>query len=143
MRAVALFLALLFLIYTFASDYQQKQASRERYQAIAQYTEESRAALEAAKHQNAVFETSLKNTSALLVFMDEMTKSMREVSEILRSQQREHQVMLNGKPQAKKPYRVKKKRKPRLPTCYDFVPRKKRIGSNEVTVHEAVPTPCE
>lgn len=143
MRALAMFLAVIFLIYTFAHDYQQRQASLERYQAIAQYTEESRAALQAAKQQSEQFEASLKNTTALLVFMEEMAKGMKEVSEILRNQQREHQVIMNGTAPKKRPVTEKKKRTPTLRKCFEFRERKKRVGNNEITIHEGIDIPCE
>ncbi len=147
LRAMALFFAVLFLAYTVISDYQQRQASAERYKAIVQYTEESRSALISAKQQSEQFEASIKNTTALLVFMDEMAKSIHEVSEILRDQQKEHEVMLVGitVPKASKPKKpvAKKKRSSTLKQCFRFEPRKKRIGDTEITIHEGVAIPCD
>src|SRR5690348_7466423 len=96
-RGVLLFIAVIFLVYTVITDFEQRQASYERYRAIVQYTEESRAALEATKDQNENFEQSLKNTTALLQYMEQMTKSMQAVADILRANrieaQREHELI--------------------------------------------------
>jgi hypothetical protein len=147
LRMIALFFALMFFVYIVINDYQQRQASAERYKAIVQYTEESRAALISAKQQTEHFEASLKNTTALLVFMDEMAKSIHEVSEILRSQQKEHEVLINGtraKPlSTTKAAPARKKKAQSLKKCFRFVPKTKRIGETEVIIHEGVAIPCD
>lgn len=146
MRAIALFLALMFLTYTVISDYQQRQASFERYKAIVQYTEESRAALVAAKQQNDNFEASLKNSTATLVFMQEMAKSMQDVTGILQKHHHDHALLLNGRSangrSAEKP-KAEKKKKPRVRKCFEFIPKKKRIGANEITIYEGTDIPCD
>jgi hypothetical protein len=147
LRMIAVFFALMFFVYIVITDYQQRQASAERYKAIVQYTEESRSALVSAKQQSEQFEASLKNTTALLVFMDEMAKSIHEVSEILRSQQKEHAVMINGA-RNKSPARTtrtptRKKKVSSLKKCFRFEPKTKRIGDTEVIIHEGVSIPCD
>lgn len=140
-RSVLLFIALVFFGYTVVSDQQQRQASFERYKAIAQYTEESKAALESARLQSQNFEQSLKNTTAMLQYMEQITKSMQEVAEILKSNReeaaKEHSAILQGT-------RKRGKRITKLQSdCWQLKPRTQLIGNNAVIVQEFVKVPCK
>lgn len=132
-----LFLAIGFIAYTVIQDQQQRQASFERFKAIAQYTEESRAALEGAKRQAQVADEANQNALAVLVYMDELNRSMKTIAELLqinRERQRaEHAaIMTRAKSQSA--------RSPQ--TCYELRPVTKKFGTAEVTVNEYVKIPC-
>jgi len=141
LRAIALFIGIFALAYMLISDFHQRQIIAQRDQETMQFNEEARIALQAAKQQAANFEVTTKNSAATLIFMQEMSKSMNEVTQILRSQQKEHEVMMKPGKVSIPAKSVKKKT--RLRKCFEFVPKKKRIGSNEVTIYEGVVTPCE
>jgi hypothetical protein len=142
-KGMMLFLAIVFLAYTVISDQQQRQASFERYKAIAQYTEESKVAIESAKLQSQNFEQSLKNTTALLQYMDQITRSMHEVAEILKINReeaaKEHKIILRqGSPGTRR-----KSKTFMQSDCWQLKPRTQQIGNNTVTVQEFVRMPCQ
>lgn len=145
LRAVFLFLGMFVLGYMLISDYHYRQVIAQRDQETVQFNEEAARYLEGAKQQAANFEVTTKNSAATLVFMEEMSKSIKEVTEILKSQQQEHQIMMRPGKVVSTDYSAKPVKKKRVPMrkCFEFVPRKKRIGSNEVTIYEGVATPCE
>lgn len=147
MRAIALFFALVFLAYTVISDYQQRRASFERYKAIAQYTEESRAAIENANRQQQTFEQSLKNTTALLQYMDQMTESMRQITDILRVQAEDHKALIEAERRRLTPppaVKTKRQRRDKVRTdCWQLVPQVKQFGRNaNVTEQKFERVPC-
>ena len=100
LKSVLLFLALVFIGYTLISDYNQRQASFERYKAIAQYTEDSRVAIEAANQTNEIAAKSTEITAGLLYQMGVLNESMRDIAEILRinraAQKTEHEMMMRS-----------------------------------------------
>ena len=141
LRAVALFFAIVFLAYTVTHDYQQRQLSDARYQETLLNTEAAKIYNESAKEQAHINEQNLRNTQAILAFMTAMT-------DILKANQKEHEILLNdhsarASPPPKKKSPPAKKKRTSLRQCFQFVPKKKRIGDTEITIHEGVDIPCE
>ncbi len=144
-KSLLLFLAVAFIAYTVVRDSQQRQASFERYKTIAQYTEESRVALEAAKQQNMAFEQSLRNTEETLRFMTDMTRSMQDIAETLKlnraSNAAEHRDIYNVRPQQRVSEQTRKR--PRgLQPCYELRPIEKKYGNSSVVVNTLIETKC-
>jgi hypothetical protein len=147
LKSLLLFLAVGFILYTVIRDNQQRQAATERYRTIAQYTEESRAALESAKQQTTAFEQSLRNTEETLKFMTDLRSSMHDVAELLKinrqAQAAEHRALYNGnyKVGTSRVITRRSRRRPLQP-CYELRPIEKKYGGASVVVNTLIETKC-
>lgn len=131
LKSLLLFLVAGFIAYTVITDYQQRQASFDRYKAIAQYTEESRSALEAAKQQNEALDVSLKATS----------ESLKEITDLLvinrAAQFTEHEMIMNQRVARRRTRRSK------LTECYELRPIEKTFGATTVVIQMYVKVQCK
>lgn len=135
MRAIALFLALTFVLYTVVTDYQSRQISSGHHQAISQDVEASRVAIVSAERQFEVYEQATKNTTVLLDYINKTTTGMKEVSEILKVERIERQ-----KP-ARVPRRPRTVRQPK--GCYEIKERTESHGNTSVVIRDLVNTKCQ
>lgn len=152
LKSLLLFLVTGFIGYTVVTDYQQRQASFERYKAIARYTEESRAALDSAQSLTNAYEQSAQNTVAMLAYMKALNRSMGDVAEILRRdreiQAAEHEKILrsSGAAASAASSRRSRPRRPRPspePRCYRLQTRQQKHGDTTLFVKEYVEVKCQ
>lgn len=147
LKSLLLFLVTGFIVYTVLTDYQQRQASFERYKAIARYTEESRAALDSAQSLTAAYEQSAQNTVAMLEYMKALNRSMSDVADILRrdrqEQSSEHDKILRSSGAAASS-RTRSQRPSRSPQarCYELQLRQRKYGDTTLVVREYVEVKC-
>lgn len=141
-RALLLISLLGFIVYSVIHDFQQAKLSDRRHAEITSNQEEARVTRVELKEQGIVTTQALDRLDATVSRMDEMTKGIKDVAEILKSErtlrQQEHAQIQNAlKSQARANRQTGRLRS----GCYELRRRIERTGVAEVVIFDFVKKP--